>query len=460
MDTSKHNLRSNFLFLLLVISSFPLFAQKQTTVNKATTQMSNAQTGTALTNTDTSQVQGLLILQDSTTKVHQALSTHGQGLQVSHGNQTNTLVNCPKMYVQVNVPFLQSCISSSAQIDFCNHGTATAFGAFVEVELPAELFLDSADLPYTIVGTNLYRFQLGTVAASICNQFEIHFTTDCDSTLIGDEHCIQAHIYPDTLCNSVQNAPLITVDANCTTGKTTFTLNNHGTTVTSSQHMQLVIIDDHLIAGGTPTTYVDDTLELKNGETATRGFTPGHDSYALTITDGLGNQLVHSRVNNCYVGSPNVLINTFHTHQHLNQFGNGGLLPSISEGCAINGNSTTQTSSTFAPSNNTTFRPNGGANVTENQDDASNLEHLETAETTVLVFPNPFNQYATVKIEGPISNRFMFRLYDSMGRTVQMIEIEGQKEFQIERGDLLQGMYLYQIEAEGKLIGAGKLLIK
>lgn len=435
-----------------------MFAQKETTVNKATTQMSNAQTGTSLTNTDTSQVQGLLILQDSTTKVHQTLSIHSQGLQVSDGNQTNTLVNCPKMYVQVNVPFLQSCISSSAQIDFCNHGTATAFGAFVEVELPAELFLDSADLPYTLVGANLYRFQLGTVAASICNQFDIHFTTDCDSALVGDEHCIQAHIYPDTLCNSVQNAPLITVDATCIAGKTTFTLNNHGTTVTMNQHMQLIVIEDHLLAGGNR-NIIDDTLELESGGTFTRGFTPGHDDYALTIKDGLGNQLVHSSVNDCYVGSPDVLINTLHTHQHLNQFGNGGVLPSISEGCAVNGNSMTQTSSTFAPSNNTAFRPNGGAN-NNNQEAASDLEFLETIETTVLVFPNPFSRYTTVKIEGPISNRFMFRLYDSMGRTVQMIEIEGQKEFQVERGDLLQGMYLYQIEAEGKLIGAGKLLIK
>lgn len=474
MDKSKHNLRSNFLLLLLAISSFSLSAQKQTTANKTTTKTNSTQTGTTQTNTNTSTTNRRLILQSSTADLHQVReitpngafqidngSTYGDNVHTSAGgdlssNGSSSAITCPMMQVQVSIPFLQSCINSSAQINYCNNGTATAFDAFVDVELPAELVLDSADLAYTIIGTNLYRFQLGTVAIAACNQFEVYFTTDCDSNLIGEEHCIQAHIYPDTLCD----APLITVDATCVAGKTNFTLNNHGTAVTIDQHMQLVIIEDHLIIGGsTPPPLVDDTLVLPSGGTFARGFTPGQDDYKLELIDGAGNQLVLSTVKNCYAGSPNILINTTHAHQDANQFGNSILLPSIGQGCAINGQATTQTSSTFAPPTNPALKPNGGSND-NNKARLSDLEFLDTEETTVRVFPNPFSQQATVRIEGPISNRFLFRLYDATGRTVQMIEIEGQSEFQIERGNLLQGMYLYQIESKGTLIDAGKLIIK
>jgi hypothetical protein len=475
MDQSTDNLRLSLLLLLVVISSFSLLAQEKVPANNATLNTNRGQTNTTQLQSNTFLINGRLDLQSSTTDIHQVREIPRGGLQVDNGSiyndnnhtsasddhssnssQTNTIVNCPMMYVQVNLPFLQSCIQSSAQINFCNNGTTSAFGAFVDVELPAELLLDSADLAYTVVGPNLYRFQLGTVAISFCDQFEIYFTTDCDSTIIGEEHCIHAHIYPDTLCNSVQNTPLLTVDGACVAGKTTFTLNNHGTAVTAPLHMQLIIIEDHLLVGGTPPTYYNDTLVLERGGTFTPGFITDQNGYKLQLKDSLGNVLVQSRVNECYLGSTDLFIENFHAQQQVNQFGNAAILPSISQGCAINGYSAAQTNSTFAPS--APLKPNGTASASHNN--SFSLDFLEAEATTVLVFPNPFSQYATVRIEGPISDRFMFRLYDATGRTVQMMEIEGQREFQIKRGNLLQGMYLYQIESEGHLIDAGKLIIK
>jgi hypothetical protein len=479
MDTSKHSLRSNFL-LLLVVSSFSLFAQEKNHANKATIKTDSYQTGSTQIQTKTSTTNNRLFSQSSTIETHldRQISRGGvvydtetetpygvdihstvEGDLNSNSSQTSSLVNCPMMYVQVNIPFLQSCISSSAQVNFCNHGTAPAIGAFVDVEFPAELLLDSAEIPYTLVSANLYRFQLGTIPTSICDQFDIYFTTDCDPSLIGKAHCIDAHIYPDTLCNSVQSTPLITVDATCTLGKTTFTVKNHGTAVTMGQQMELIIIEDHLLVNGVgmDTTYHNDSFALVSGGTSIHGFNTGMQDYKLTMTDGLGNQLVQSSVIGC-TDTTNASIYNFHAQQNTDQFGNGSTLPSTSQGCAVNGASVSQSSSSAAPSSNTTFNPNEGSN--NNTDAASNLESLESEKTTVLVFPNPFSQYATVRIEGPMSDRLMFRLYDATGKTVQMIEIEGQREFQIERGNLLRGMYLYQIESEGKLMAAGKLLIK
>lgn len=456
-----------------------MFAQKEINANKVTTNTKKISTNTIQVLGNTTNINSRSLSQTSTMSIHQVRETpidsitnsvintyygdtHSGGTYTSvignsnsNTSNSNTAVNCPMMHVQVNIPFLQSCVSSSAQIDFCNHGTASALGSFVDVELPAQLLLDSADIPFTVVGTNLYRFQLGTVPVLFCDQFEIYFTTDCDSTLIGMEHCIHAHIYPDTLCNSVQSTPLITIDASCVAGKTTFTLHNHGTAVTMDQHMQLIVIDDHLIVGGSPYVYWDDTLELESGASLGRGFTPsssGQNDYKLDLTDKQGNLLVSSTVHDCYVGSPNVYINTFHTHQSINTFGNGGILPSMSTGCAINGNSTTQTSSSFGPPATSSRPPNDNT--------SPSIEFVEEEETNVQVFPNPFSEYATVKIDGPITKRFTFRLYDTMGKMVRLLEINGQDEFQIERNDLLSGMYLYQIDAKGKSIHSGKLIVK
>lgn len=75
------------------------------------------------------------------------------------------------------------------------------------------------------------------------------------------------------------------------------------------------------------------------------------------------------------------------------------------------------------------------------------------------ISPNPVTETATIRIENDNHSEGVFRLYDLQGRTVGAYEFFG-NEFQFQKGNLAEGLYLFEIQAEGSLIGTGKLMIK
>ena len=84
----------------------------------------------------------------------------------------------------------------------------------------------------------------------------------------------------------------------------------------------------------------------------------------------------------------------------------------------------------------------------------------------IFIFPNPFSTSSTLIVPSSISGKLSFELYDLVGRksiTYQDIngtEKNGQKYISIESGDLLSGMYFYNLLQDGRPINAGKLIIQ
>lgn len=476
MDQSKHNLRLIVAAFFIAFGSLTTFAQKKT----PNTQTTPTQTATIQTTIQTTTQTSRLIHPNQVSELqgtsmegspHQVLNrggtldpgtAHDDFLHAdpsgndNHGQSNNTS-GCPMMYTEVRIPFLQSCISSVAYVDYYNHGNVLAVGAYVDIEFPVELTLDSASLPYTIIGTDLYRFQLGNIAANSSNVFALHFTTACDSALLGEEHCINAHIYPDTICDAVHDDFLLTVDGACINGKAKFTIQNHGIAITRDQHLQLIVIEDHFLAGGTPYYIEEDTLDIDKDTTKGLGISSlnaAFSSYVLKIKDPSGTLLAKSHVKDCSAS----LTNSTVTNLHPNQYSNGTHLPFLAEGCATNGASISQGSVSMNQSS-----LNGNDNSSSNNGNNQNIMKTElglTQQTTVRIFPNPFDLFTTVKIDGSISDKFSFRLYDVTGKTVQHLDLYKQKEFKLERKELLDGMYFYQIESEGTTVGTGKVIIK
>lgn len=175
------------------------------------------------------------------------------------GFAVSALADCPLMTVDISVPFLRRCFDNTYTIQYCNEGTATAENAAVEVELGPYLSLQSAELPYTSLGANLYRFELGDVPYDTCGRF--HFTAylDCDSTVLGQTHCAEAHILPDTLCfDSITNMALIEVEAQCVGDSIRFSLRNVGDAGMNNTSEYIVIEDDVM--------YMTTPFELGAGE--------------------------------------------------------------------------------------------------------------------------------------------------------------------------------------------------
>ncbi len=137
--------------------------------------------------------------------------------------------DCPRLTVDISTPFLRRCFSNYYVVDYCNLGTAKADDAYVRVELDSYMDVTSSTIPWSSISGNTYTFPIGDVAVGACGSFKIRFTLDCDATL-GQTHCSEAHIFPDSLC-----APALTWDgsnlvvtAACESGDVVFTITNTG----------------------------------------------------------------------------------------------------------------------------------------------------------------------------------------------------------------------------------------
>jgi hypothetical protein len=453
------------LLLLFVLMSFSILAQNSKpgntaviinnqTVNSGTTNNST-QANLNITGTST----GTHDIRQTSNAVNSGLggstigssNTHSSGTNNSGTTTNTTPVTCPMMYVNVEIPFLQSCVSSVANISYCNQGNHHAYNAYVDLELDTALTLDSASVAYTPLTANTYRFNLGNILAGNCGNLQVFFTTACDNALLLDEHCIAAHIYPDTLCSTVWNSPLITVDGTISGNNISFLIGNKGTSITPLTPIHCIIIDDHLLAqsGGSIVLY-QGLLTLGANDRTTLNILSiaSNHRYKLEIRDSLGALIASSTISN-YVTNPTVY------DYHAQEFWNGSRLPSEDLGCAINGNVVQQANISQNPSNN-------GSNTSNTVEESSphGAENLDESSIVVQALPNPFETYTMIKIEGQIAANYSFKLYDLTGKIVQMQYLVEQQEFIVERGNLLSGMYIYQIEAEGKLLAAGKIVVR
>jgi hypothetical protein len=84
-------------------------------------------------------------------------------------------------------------------------------------------------------------------------------------------------------------------------------------------------------------------------------------------------------------------------------------------------------------------------------------------DVKIKIFPNPFSEQATFKIENdPLSNlskESHFSLYDMSGKLVRSEQFYGD-EFQFLRLNIVNGLYVFKIENDGVRIATGKLMVR
>lgn len=159
---------------------------------------------------------------------------------------------CPAMEVDISTPFLRRCFPNTYTVSYCNKGTAVAENAYVEVELDAFIHFENASIPWIQQNGQQYRFDLGDVEAGHCGTFQINVMVDCDSTLLGQTHCVEAHIYPDSICipSPDWSGASVEVDASCAGDSVVFTITNVGTAPTSGPLQYIVIVDQVILLQG------------------------------------------------------------------------------------------------------------------------------------------------------------------------------------------------------------------
>ncbi len=74
------------------------------------------------------------------------------------------------------------------------------------------------------------------------------------------------------------------------------------------------------------------------------------------------------------------------------------------------------------------------------------------------VYPNPFGDEAVVLLQGAANQEFELRLYDLTGRHLRSEKITGGIG-RIRNDGLAEGLYFYEIIAEGEVVGQGKVAV-
>jgi len=79
---------------------------------------------------------------------------------------------------------------------------------------------------------------------------------------------------------------------------------------------------------------------------------------------------------------------------------------------------------------------------------------------TISVSPNPFNEITTFEIKSNKTEIYSFELTDVLGKKVKSKEGISEKQFEVSRDGLQNGIYFYKIFTSESLIGIGKVVIK
>jgi len=158
-------------------------------------------------------------------------------------------IDCPLLKVNIGTPFLRRCFENTYYVEVCNEGTISAEDASIEIDLDPFLSYISSSIPLNAQNGNLLEFIVGDLALQDCVNFNFTVLVDCDSTVIGQTHCVSARAFPDSICNPINSdwdQSSLELDAVCLGDSIQFIFTNVGTGATS-QPLGYVIIEDDIM---------------------------------------------------------------------------------------------------------------------------------------------------------------------------------------------------------------------
>ena len=87
------------------------------------------------------------------------------------------------------------------------------------------------------------------------------------------------------------------------------------------------------------------------------------------------------------------------------------------------------------------------------------LQPIEN-KATLTITPNPIINNAIVEFENKIRDPITLTLFDNLGRIVRTVNKISTNRIEINRDNLNAGLYIVQIQTEGKMIAIGRLIIE
>jgi len=163
------------------------------------------------------------------------------------------IVICPYLEVDISTPILRRCFDNTYSVHYCNQGTADANGVYIEVELDKWLSYKSSSIPLKNQQGNLLTFDIGNLPIGECGDFQILTYLNCDSTILGQTHCTNAHIFPDSLClpTTGWDGSRIRVSGQCLGDTIRFEIKNASNSP-MMQQSNYIVVEDEIIMSKKP----------------------------------------------------------------------------------------------------------------------------------------------------------------------------------------------------------------
>ena len=157
-------------------------------------------------------------------------------------------VDCAFLEVDIATAFVRICSHPKYYVNYCNTGSSTSSEAYIEILMDEYIQIDSASIPIVAQVDDLYTFDVGAIQQSDCGSFELYTSVDCDTTILGYTHCVEANIYPDSLClhpdSLIWGGASLMLSGDCQSDSIYFFIQNIGDASTTSARQYIVIEDD------------------------------------------------------------------------------------------------------------------------------------------------------------------------------------------------------------------------
>ncbi len=173
----------------------------------------------------------------------QLLNVQDTGLVEYPNFVLQTLADCPFLTVDVSTPFLRRCFDNTYQINYCNSGTVLAADAEVQLLLDSSFIFVESSIPFSAEDGLPYTFPVGDIGVGECGKFYLTINLSCEAFL-GQSHCLEAVISPNTPCGSPTPSARIDITGECDNGSIEFAVENVGELDMDAPSELIVIEDD------------------------------------------------------------------------------------------------------------------------------------------------------------------------------------------------------------------------
>jgi len=190
--------------------------------------------------------------------------------------------DCPFMEVNLISFSGEPCREEVYLLEYSNKGTIAAAHAYIDLQMDYRLQIEEISLPYTDLGNNYFRFDLGNVPAGTRELAFIYGNIPCD---LSEEETLrhEVSIFPNEICGSINqnwSGASLEVDGRCETEKVVFDITNVGAGDMTAP-LEYLVIEDAVILRSTE-------ILLKQGERETISLDANGSAYQLRIPQEAG----------------------------------------------------------------------------------------------------------------------------------------------------------------------------